>query len=124
MSNSTKSSDEKTNLIKYDLFHKIIDKFGSVKINENEKEEEEKPEPIEPTKPYIRGPATVYPYDNVTYTIESNEDIEGVWTVSSNKAKITSFTNKSVNIDIVTGRSGSFILSFGDLTLPVTIQSL
>ena len=39
---STKSSDEKTNLIKYDLFHKIIDKFGSVKINENEKEEEER----------------------------------------------------------------------------------
>lgn len=39
---STRSSDDKTNLIKYDLFHKIIDQFSSVKINENEKEEEER----------------------------------------------------------------------------------
>ena len=102
----------------------IKETFSNSILDENEKEEEENPEPIEPTKPYISGPATVYPYDSVTYTIESNEDIEGLWTVSNNKAKITSFTNKSINIDIVTGRSGSFILSFGDLTLPVTIQSL
>ena len=102
----------------------IKETFSNSILDEKEKEEEEKPEPIEPTKPYISGPAIVYPYDKVTYTIESNEDIEGIWTVSNNKAKITSFTNKSVNIDIVTGRSGSFILSFGNLTLPVTIQSL
>lgn len=90
----------------------------------DEKEVEEKPEPIEPMKPYINGPATVYPYDKVTYTIESDEDIEGAWTINNNKVKIINFTDKSVNIDIVTGRSGSFILSFGNLTLPVIIQSL
>lgn len=103
----------------------VIKEYYQNSILEDKIEEDKKkPAAEEPTKPYISGPAVVYPYDKITYTIVSDEDIEGLWTVSNKKAKIISFSDKTVDIEIVTGRSGDFILRYGDLVLPIKIESL
>ena len=88
-------------------------------------EEEETPAPpIEPVKPYIKGPTVVYPYDGVTYTIESDEDIPGDWTIDNKKIKIKNKFKNGIDIDVMTGRSGNFTIAFGDLKLLVEIHSL
>lgn len=76
---------------------------------------------------YIDGPNVVYPYGEETYSIIGATD--GTWTISNKKAVIVSQSAESANIEIVTGKSGSFILTYvrdgqEDISLPVTIESL
>lgn len=83
---------------------------------------------IEPApKSVIAGPATVYPYDTVTYSIDNN--LDGHWEIDSKKAKILEQTNSTAIVNIITGRSGEFELKYiqdekEDIVLKVTINSL
>lgn len=86
---------------------------------------------IEPdtTVPYIDGPLQVYPYDtDLSYSIQ-NTDMTGTWSVSNGKAKITAAAQTTCFIDIVTGRSGDFVIKYSDgdnviAELPIVIKSL
>lgn len=81
---------------------------------------------IETTSAII-GNLVVYPYDEVTYTIQ---DISGgYWDIIGTKAKILSQNDTEVLVAITTGRSGEFKLVYKrdneeDITLDVTIDSL
>lgn len=97
---------------------------------DNEMEDEMiEPEIIPPdtTKPYIDGPQIVRPYDvNLSYSIVGTTG--GKFVVNSSKVQINKTDENSCEIDILTGRSGSFILSYvkdgeEDITLDVTIKS-
>lgn len=77
--------------------------------------------------PHIEGPTIVYPYDEVTYTIENAQG--GSWTVSNAKAQIVNQTESEVLIAITTGRSGEFELTYkrideDDIIINVIIESL
>lgn len=60
--------------------------------------------------PRIEGELNVYPYDIKTYNIIGATG--GSWLLDSNRAKILSQDETSVIIEIVTGRSGDFILKY------------
>lgn len=61
--------------------------------------------------PYIDGPQIVRPYDtNLSYTIVGLD--EGEFVVSSSKAKITSMDDNSCLVEITTGKSGNFTLTY------------
>ena len=85
---------------------------------------------IEPDKmhPYIDGPQTVRPYDNnISYSIVGGIS-NGAFVVNSNKVKITEMNDTSCKIEILTGKSDSFILSYkreneDDINLEVIIKS-
>lgn len=94
--------------------------------HENVWEEEEAPAPTpEPTGAYIVGAAKVYPYDERTYMIEGAKG--GTWSVDG-LARIISATETSVEIEVTTGRSGEFNLSYNvggsSIVLPIEILSL
>lgn len=90
-----------------------------------------KPEIKEPDKtvPYIDGLSSVEPYaTNVTYKI-MNCSLQGKFVVSSKKVKVIRQTETEIVLEIITGKSGSFVLEYyaedekiADLT--VAIQSL
>jgi hypothetical protein len=75
---------------------------------------------------YISGDAIVQPYDIVSYEINNAEG--GRWEVSNKKAKIIDSNDTTVTLEIVTGKSGEFELSYiideEIYALPVTIKSL
>lgn len=95
---------------------------------EKEKQEEKEKEEIKPVvKPYIDGPTIVYPYGEETYAVVGAE--EGDWQISNNKAKIITSNAAAVDIEIITGKSGQFVLRYireneEDIELPITIESL
>jgi hypothetical protein len=85
---------------------------------------EEKPELGEI---YIDGPANVQPYDTAKYKIQGLEG--GSWEISNNKAIFIKKDDNSAVIEITTGKSGSFDLTYKkeneeDIVLPITITSL
>lgn len=75
---------------------------------------------IEIEKPVtmIQGESTVYPYGSYTYTAQT---MGGTFSVNSTLAQITSQDNGTCGIEITTGRSGSFTLTY---TLNETEYSL
>lgn len=76
-------------------------------------EEAETPEieePIEETVPSILGPAQVYPYDIVEYTVQNITG--GRWSVTGSRASIIQQTDTSVTIEITTGKSGELKLDY------------
>lgn len=79
-------------------------------------------ERIDSMQPYIIGPALVYPYDIVEYTTMG---IEGKWSISdSSLARFVSTTEDSAVVEIMTGKSGKFTLSCGEVKFPISIESL
>jgi len=74
---------------------------------EEETEDENNEINIEPT---ILGNDTVSPFDNATYTIENAGG--GNWILSNTKAKIVSETENSINILIVSAKSGSIEIKY------------
>ena len=64
--------------------------------------------------PFIKGEGRVKPYDNMIYTAENVNEIKGNWYLSNGKATFRSepTNTSSVEIAIVTGRSGKVTLSF------------
>lgn len=97
-------------------------------VEEEKKEQEvEDSKEEEITSPYIEGDAVVYPYDEKTYTIKNAEG--GDWVIGSSKGKIINKTETTVDIAIVTGRSGNLELKYvreneKDIVLDITIKSL
>lgn len=87
------------------------------------------PEVVQPDteQPYIDGPQIVNVYDtNLTYEIKNTTS--GFWVVSSNKVKITNSNETQCVIDILTGKSASFILTYKreneeDLNLTINVES-
>lgn len=76
---------------------------------------------------YIEGFDTVRPYDTVEYTIHGLSD--GDWIINNkNKAKFISKQDDTVTIEIVTGKSGTFTLTYHtdmqEVMLPITIKSI
>lgn len=65
----------------------------------------------DPMKPHIEGPADVYAFDtNLSFSIVGLTN--GKFVVNSNKVKIVSSTETSCVIDILSGKSMEFTLSF------------
>ena len=79
-------------------------------------------------QPYIKGPSTVYPYDEIIYKIMNIRD--GFWSINNDKAIIKKLiSDNEVLVAITTGRSGSFKLMYTgnqqeQIELNVTIDSL
>ena len=78
-------------------------------------------------EPWIEGPEKVYPYEKKTYTIINASG--GNWVIGSSKAKILYQDEESVNLEIVSGRSGNVELKYvrpeeQDIVLNITIESL
>lgn len=78
-------------------------------------------------EPQIEGLKTVYPYDEVEYTIKNING--GIWEINSTKATIINQTETAVLVAITTGRSGEFELKYKreneeDIVLNITIESL
>lgn len=81
---------------------------------------------VEPdlAQPHIEGPQIVSPYDtNITYTLVG--DVIGSFAVNEpKKVSIKDSTDTSCTLDILTGKSGSFRLSYNDdVYLDITIKS-
>ena len=66
-------------------------------------------EPEEGT-PQIKGENQVYPYDSKEFVVENATG--GTWLVDSNKVNIVAQTDSTVKVNVVTGKSGKFILSY------------
>ena len=90
-------------------------------------------EPVIPDEPgkyevYIEGPTTAHPYDVLNYKIYNISG--GQWAINSDKVKIKviSETSTAITIEIVSGKSGEFDLSYHlgnvDRTYHVTVLSL
>lgn len=87
------------------------------------------PEIVQPDteQPYIDGPQIVNVYDtNLTYEIKNTTS--GSWVVNSNKVKITNSNETQCVIDILTGKSASFILTYKreneeDINLTINVES-
>ncbi len=80
-----------------------------------------------PITALIQGETSVYPYEKHTYTVD--ESISGgAWSVSNVKAKIIEKGPTSADIEVVTGRSGAFIIYYTKdeqvYELLVTINSI
>lgn len=79
--------------------------------------------------PKIIGPTLVKPYDIIEYSI-INADLDiGKWKLNTKKAIIKSEKDNKIKIEIITGRSGNFILNYqlneeDCIGLPIEIQSL
>ena len=99
-------------------------------FNNTLEEDESAPEIIEPdiAQPYISGPREVRVYDtSIVYSIENANN--GNWLINSNKVKIVKMDSSSCVIDILTGKSNSFKISyiregFDNIELDVVIKSL
>lgn len=96
---------------------------------EEEIEKERNDNPPIPQQTQISGYTIVYPYDELTYEIIG--EAGGEWSVSDpKKAKIVGLNRENtVNIEIITGRSGNFDLIYSrdgsEVTrLQITIESL
>ena len=62
--------------------------------------------------PSIKGPAQVYPYDIISYSIEGLDNAFGSWSLSNKRARIIEQTNSYVKIEITTGKSGNISLIY------------
>lgn len=112
-----------------------VDADGIIEVHLNEtfnntildERTEEKASEEEVTSAYIKGVVTLKPYDIANYTIEGKEG--GTWVLEGTKAKIVTQAETDVQIEITSGRSGSFNLIYridgeDDIVLPITIESL
>lgn len=103
--------------------------------NEFEEEPTKKPDktdkPIDEADkqrlPHIDGPTIVQPYDIIQYSIKGLQD--GKWIISNNKkARFVNREKDVITIEIITGKSGEFNLTYENeeqsITLPIEIKSL
>jgi len=83
--------------------------------------------PINQALPHIDGPAFIKPYEKVSYAAALVTG--GTWAVNTTKVKILSSTDTSVDIEVTTGKSGSFELSYNrvgydPIVLLIRIESI
>lgn len=80
---------------------------------------------IDIEEPFIKGPTSIYPYDEIEYTT----DVDGVFWIEEEKiAEVASSTSNSCIVKVLTGKKGSFTLYFRDkeeneYELPIKIKS-
>ena len=76
--------------------------------------------------PRVNGPAEVYPFDIIEYTIAGA--IGGSWSLSNKRARIIEQNESSVKVEITSGRSGDVSLIYktgtDEIVLNITILSL
>ena len=85
--------------------------------------EDSKPEndnTLEEGLPRIVGEHSIYPFDIKTYSIEGASN--GVWSLSNGRAVIRKQDKSSVEIEVVTGRSGSITLIYTNDKLEVQLE--
>ena len=75
-----------------------------------EKQQKDNIPEIDTSKPYIRGDLKVHPYDIITYDIEGMDG--GQWFIDNKKAKIVNIDGNSVIVEVLTGKSGEFNLTY------------
>ena len=95
-------------------------------VQEQEKNKPPKP-PINEDYPYIIGPEIVRPYDICNYQIQ--EACGGRWSIASRLATIVASDPASARVEIVSGKSGKFELTYIKddkelVSLPIEIKSL
>lgn len=82
---------------------------------------------------YIHGASDIYPYDVKEYKIENYTGPDGIWFIENESrpgiVKLSDISKDKVTINVVTGRSGSFVLVYKTdneivSTLEITIGSL
>lgn len=100
--------------------NEFIEEFEQKPIESNE-------ENNELSLPRIDGPNVVHPFDIVEYTIVGFK--QGQWYINNNKkANFIKSEGNVVTIEIVTGKSGKFDLTYKSkdqfVTLPIEIKSL
>ena len=104
------------NVIEMTLSEYFTNKYADAAVEDAETPELE---PVEPGTPLIVGEEKVYPYDVVSYTLENLNG--GTWkitypsnpNINPNKvAKILESSDSAVTIEIVTGKSNTFVLSY------------
>ena len=64
---------------------------------------------IEWQKPLIQGPQEVYPYETHTYWIKG-ENVKAIFSIDSDLAEIIETGNDYCKIEIVSGKTGEFVL--------------
>ena len=102
-----------------------VDNNNTIENNSQEETENENNELN--IEPMIIGQDIVSPFDNVVYTIENAEN--GHWELSNTKAKIINETEYSIDISIISAKSGNFEIKYvrdNDIlaTKTVVIKSL
>ena len=115
---------------RYDSSGAILEVFlketFSNTIEEEAKQEQELDEvQVDTTTPHIVGETEVFPYDILDYSIVGASG--GTWSISNNKAKIIKQNDLTVEIEVITSRSGDFNLIYNGedlITLPIVIKSL
>lgn len=89
-----------------------------------QEEAEKHKEPQDLTQPYIDIPENIEVYSTFVATLKNVTDLTHTWEISNKKAKIVSTTETTATIKILVGKSGTFDLSYGDLTKTVQIKSV
>ena len=102
-----------------------VDNNNTIENNSQEETENENNELN--IEPMIIGQDIVSPFDSVVYTIENAEN--GHWELSNTKAKIINETEYSIDISIISAKSGNFEIKYvrdNDIlaTKTVVIKSL
>lgn len=102
-----------------------VDNNNTIENNSQEETENENSELN--IEPMIIGQDIVSPFDSVVYTIENAEN--GHWELSNTKAKIINETEYSIDISIISAKSGNFEIKYvrdNDIlaTKTVVIRSL
>lgn len=102
-----------------------VDNNNTIENNSQEETENENSELN--IEPMIIGQDIVSPFDSVVYTIENAEN--GHWELSNTKAKIINETEYSIDISIISAKSGNFEIKYvrdNDIlaTKTVVIKSL
>ena len=111
-----------------ETFNNEMEEAQQKQLQEEEEERQEiKQEKIDSQSAYIDGPQIVYPYDIVKYTIKNCG--EGRWISPLGITRIVQQTPQAVDIEIKTGKSGQFVLSYAIdneimAQLPITIESI
>ena len=85
-----------------------VDNNNTIENNSQEETENENNELN--IEPIIVGQDIVSPFDSVVYTIENAEN--GHWELSNTKAKIINETEYSIDISIISAKSGNFEIKY------------
>jgi hypothetical protein len=87
----------------------------------------EEPQEQDPAAPYIDGPDEVEVYSVFTLELKNVDDFTQTWSINNTKKAmfVTSKTTQTtVDVKVLTGKSGTFTVSYGDLSKEIKVKSL
>lgn len=99
--------------------------FAETEVQETETE-------LPQNEPYIDGPNDISPWDSVQYTIKNSSSLKDkAWNLkdANGKATISALDNSTIDLDIISSKSGSFTLEYTQsngkvISKNITIKSL